>query len=179
MIRRPPRSTRTDTLLPYTTLFRSRHILEDSGFVALSRLTDKDLQSRKKSLGIVERYCTLAESAGDKLARDITFREGIQVCGKHAQIYTLGDAEDLPALCGSRINYERYSTDKTKFSVGFASTLGQLLPCNHIYNQYIFTGDAQATLKRMESKRLRLQTLSAYSREEHTSELKSIMSNSS
>src|SRR3546814_7612043 len=25
MIRRPPRSTRTDTLLPYTTLFRSHH----------------------------------------------------------------------------------------------------------------------------------------------------------
>src|SRR3546814_3675864 len=25
MIRRPPRSTRTDTLLPYTTLFRSSH----------------------------------------------------------------------------------------------------------------------------------------------------------
>src|SRR3546814_13218609 len=27
MIRRPPRSTRTDTLLPYTTLFRSKDIL--------------------------------------------------------------------------------------------------------------------------------------------------------
>src|SRR3546814_3079631 len=26
MIRRPPRSTRTDTLFPYTTLFRSTHI---------------------------------------------------------------------------------------------------------------------------------------------------------
>src|SRR3546814_18450178 len=26
MIRRPPRSTRTDTLLPYTTLFRSAHV---------------------------------------------------------------------------------------------------------------------------------------------------------
>src|SRR3546814_3324661 len=26
MIRRPPRSTRTDTLFPYTTLFRSRHM---------------------------------------------------------------------------------------------------------------------------------------------------------
>src|SRR3546814_2379656 len=25
MIRRPPKSTRTDTLFPYTTLFRSRH----------------------------------------------------------------------------------------------------------------------------------------------------------
>ena len=48
----------------------------------------------------------------------------------------------LPAFCGSRINYDKYSTDKTKFSVGFASPLGQLLPCNHIYNQYIFIDDA-------------------------------------
>src|SRR3546814_15051431 len=29
MIRRPPRSTRTDTLFPYTTLFRSRHGADD------------------------------------------------------------------------------------------------------------------------------------------------------
>src|SRR3546814_9125474 len=29
MIRRPPRSTRTDTLFPYTTLFRSRDRLQD------------------------------------------------------------------------------------------------------------------------------------------------------
>src|SRR3546814_14877265 len=28
MIRRPPRSTRTDTLFPYTTLFRSRRFLD-------------------------------------------------------------------------------------------------------------------------------------------------------
>src|SRR3546814_4483993 len=34
MIRRPPRSTRTDTLFPYTTLFRSRQATEsrDLGF---------------------------------------------------------------------------------------------------------------------------------------------------
>src|SRR3546814_14886088 len=30
MIRRPPRSTRTDTLFPYTTLFRSRHAKDDA-----------------------------------------------------------------------------------------------------------------------------------------------------
>src|SRR3546814_7467890 len=29
MIRRPPRSTRTDTLFPYTTLFRSGHLVLD------------------------------------------------------------------------------------------------------------------------------------------------------
>src|SRR3546814_6729236 len=33
MIRRPPRSTRTDTRFPYTTLFRSRH-LQRIGVVA-------------------------------------------------------------------------------------------------------------------------------------------------
>src|SRR3546814_7045006 len=30
MIRRPPRSTRTDTLFPYTTLFRSPHVIRKS-----------------------------------------------------------------------------------------------------------------------------------------------------
>src|SRR3546814_14801580 len=32
MIRRPPRSTRTDTLFPYTTLFRSRYITPRYGW---------------------------------------------------------------------------------------------------------------------------------------------------
>src|SRR3546814_5150220 len=32
MIRRPPRSTRTDTLVPYTTLFRSVRVAEFEGF---------------------------------------------------------------------------------------------------------------------------------------------------
>src|SRR3546814_3443965 len=31
MIRRPPRSTRTDTLFPYTTLFRSRRSVQADG----------------------------------------------------------------------------------------------------------------------------------------------------
>src|SRR3546814_10636269 len=31
MIRRPPRSTRTDTILPYTTLFRSYHGVAELG----------------------------------------------------------------------------------------------------------------------------------------------------
>src|SRR3546814_11275641 len=29
MVRRPPRSTRTDTLFPYTTLFRSAHLADE------------------------------------------------------------------------------------------------------------------------------------------------------
>src|SRR3546814_7598390 len=38
MIRRPPRSTRTDTLFPYTTLFRSRRLTQARGAEA-ARLT--------------------------------------------------------------------------------------------------------------------------------------------
>src|SRR3546814_3713403 len=37
MIRRPPRSTRTDTLFPYTTLFRSVGVLEDDLHLAPQR----------------------------------------------------------------------------------------------------------------------------------------------
>jgi conjugation system TraG family ATPase len=142
-----------------------RRILEDSGFVKLTRLGNDELRSHSRKIGIIECYCSLSEKEDSFVFKDIAFNDGLQVGDKHCQIYTLGDAADLPALCGSRINYDRYSTDKTKFSIGFASTLGQLLSCNHIYNQYIFIEDAQKTLQKLESKRLRLQSLSAYSRE--------------
>ena len=142
-----------------------RRILEDSGFVKLTRLRNDELRSQSRKIGIIERYCSLSEKEDSFVYQDIGFTDGLRVGDKHCQIYTLGDAADLPALCGSRINFDRYSTDKTKFSIGFASTLGQLLSCNHIYNQYIFIEDAQKTLQKLESKRLRLQSLSAYSRE--------------
>jgi len=142
-----------------------RRILEDSGFVKLIRLGNDELRSHSRKMGIIEQYCFLSEKQNSFVFKDISFDDGLQVGDKHCQIYTLGDAADLPALCGSRINYDRYSTDKTKFSIGFASTLGQLLSCNHIYNQYIFIEDFQKTLQKLESKRLRLQSLSAYSRE--------------
>src|SRR3546814_17731454 len=40
MIRRPPRSTRTDTLFPYTTLFRSNDVFQPSQFQTLRRNDD-------------------------------------------------------------------------------------------------------------------------------------------
>src|SRR3546814_6929534 len=40
MIRRPPRSTRTDTLFPYTTLFRSEDRVEAGPFGLLDELSD-------------------------------------------------------------------------------------------------------------------------------------------
>ncbi|OJW80288.1 MAG: conjugal transfer protein TraG [Bacteroidetes bacterium 46-16] len=142
-----------------------KRIMEDSGFVKLTRLKENELRSHSRKMGLIEQYCYLSEKNDEFLISDIVFDEGLQVGDKHCQLYTLGDAADLPALCGSRINYDKYSTDKTKFSIGFASTLGQLLSCSHIYNQYIFIEDGQKTIQKLESKRLRLQSLAAYSRE--------------
>ncbi|ABQ06559.1 Bacteroides conjugative transposon TraG-like protein [Flavobacterium johnsoniae UW101] len=142
-----------------------KRVLEDSGFVKLNRLKNEDLKSQSRKIGLIERYCFLSDKESEFIFNDISFKDGLRIGDKHCQLFTLGDAADLPGLCGSRINFDRYSTDKTKFSIGFASTLGQLLSCNHIYNQYIFIEDAQKTIQKLESKRLRLQSLSAYSRE--------------
>src|SRR3546814_7402940 len=63
MRRRPPRSTRTDTLFPYTTLFRSenrapaigrvRHLHQREGHRQPGRLDDA-AQHREIALGLVE-----------------------------------------------------------------------------------------------------------------------------
>jgi conjugation system TraG family ATPase len=132
-------------------------ILTDSGFITMNRLKDVALAD------LILQYLNL--SKGENTLRDIEFKEEWKIGENHCQLYTMADAEFVPPLCGSRINYDKYSSDKTKFSVGFASPIGQLLSCNHIYSQYVFIEDTQKTIKKLESKRLRLQSLSAYSRE--------------
>jgi conjugation system TraG family ATPase len=140
-------------------------ILQDSGFVKLKRLKDEELSGSPLYCGLIERYLNLHSSERNFLLQDINYKDNFRVGNKYCQLYTLRDAEDLPAHCGSRINYDKYSTDRTKFSISFASPLGQLLSCDHIFNQYIFIDDAQKTIQKLEGKRLRLQSLSAYSRE--------------
>src|SRR5476651_915401 len=115
--------------------------------------------------GILEQYCFLLNKDQSPVLKDIHIEDEIRIGDNHCQLYTLSDAEDLPALCGPMITYDKYSTDKTKFSTGFATPIGTLLRCNHLYNQYIFIEDSAQTLKKLEAKKLRLQSLSAYSRE--------------
>jgi conjugation system TraG family ATPase len=132
-------------------------ILSDSGFVSMKQIENNLLAD------FILRYLNLGNES--VVLRDIEFKPEWKIGENHCQLYTMADAEFVSALCGSRINYDKYSTDKTKFSVGFASPIGQLLSCNHIYNQYVFIEDVQKTLQKLECKKLRLQSLSAYSRE--------------
>src|SRR3546814_11961913 len=70
MIRRPPRSTRTDTLFPYTTLFRPVHIETSDGdrlavpidYIAAGHLTHGYAMTIHKSQGTT---CDVALVLGD------------------------------------------------------------------------------------------------------------------
>lgn len=140
-------------------------ILAEGGLLSLVQLSDDQLAGTKQQAGIIEQYLFLLGSDQRPMLKDIHLKEGIRVGDNHCQLFSLSDAEDLPTACGSRITYDKYSTDKTKFSIGFASPLGLLLDCNHLYNQFLLIGDAQKTIKQLEAKKLRLHSLSAYSRE--------------
>jgi len=133
--------------------------------LSVIRLTTDELASSGHQMGLVERYYSLADQPGELLTKEVELKPSLRVGHHYCQLYTLGDPDTLPSLCGSRITYDKYSTDRTKFPIAFASSIGLLLPCNHIYNQYLFIEDAQAAVKRLESKRLRLQSLASYSRE--------------
>ncbi|AYD47424.1 TraG family conjugative transposon ATPase [Arachidicoccus soli] len=142
-----------------------KRLLEDCGFLQLQQLKATDISSNPHSVGLLERYLNLETNPSNKIIHDISLREQIYIGKNQLQCFTLSDATGLPAFCGSRINYDKYCTDKTKFSIGFAAPLGLLLPCNHLYNQFIFIDDGAKTIKKLESKKLRLQSLAAYSRE--------------
>src|SRR3546814_7454338 len=74
MIRRPPRSTRTDTLFPYTTLFRSADIVEGHGHVpgedrlhligAAGEMHDPEGGTRCRLLDHQDGQMIIAEDAG-------------------------------------------------------------------------------------------------------------------
>lgn len=134
-------------------------ILSDSGFIKLHRLWDDELTS------LLEQHVFQLTPGETPMVKDVHLKDRLQVGDRYGQVFTLADAEDLPALCGSRIDYDKYSTDKTRFPVGFVAQLNLLLDCDHEFNQYIFIEDPQKTLKMLEAKKRRLQSLSAYSRE--------------
>src|SRR3546814_4946843 len=67
MIRRPPRSTRTDTLFPYTTLFRSAR---------------SPVAQERAAEGPGRTGCLYRSSPSDDLLRDGLFRAGLRAAGR-------------------------------------------------------------------------------------------------
>src|SRR3546814_15476360 len=78
MIRRPPRSTRTDTLFPYTTLFRSHDVYPEA-LVAVGMMSPDSILARtmsrvmKATFAAYDRVVLL----GEVMARLIAERRGV------------------------------------------------------------------------------------------------------
>ena len=138
-------------------------LLADSGLIGIRSLTTEELTSSAERAGLIEQYCYLLDGQQPVL-RDIDFTDGLRVGDRQAVLYTLADVGHLPVQCSPALPYEKYSSEQSKVYAGFLSPLGLLLPYNHIVNQYFVIGDGPATWKRLERKRLRMQSLSKYSR---------------
>ncbi len=111
-------------------------IMNDSGLVRLRRLsTDEIVGTEGKSAGLIERYFSLMPE-GDTTLQDI------ELSAKEMRI---GD-------------------NRSDCRLSFASPVGLLLSCNHIYNQYVIIDNSEETLQKFEKSARNMQSLSRYSR---------------
>lgn len=142
-----------------------RRILTDGGLIEMEQLTDEQIAGTNRAPGLLERYLYLNSPAEPAQLKEVAFRPEWKIGSNICLMYSMADVEDLPGSVGPKSHFDPYSTDRTRFSIGFATPVGLLLPTNHIYNQYMVIGDPGSTFKRLETKRRRLQSLSDYSRE--------------
>ena len=139
-------------------------IINDSGFVRLRRLSTDEIVGTDGKAGLIERYFSLMPE-GDATLQDIDLsaRE-MRIGDNRLCLHTLSDAEDLPGTVATDTRYEKLSTDRSDCRLSFASPVGLLLSCNHVYNQVIFLDDHDETLKRLEASARNMNSLAAYSR---------------
>src|SRR3546814_14252950 len=129
MIRRPPRSTRTDTLFPYTTLFRSRPrgragARGRTGGTARQRRQRRQGACRQCFRGRRDRYPFLAPSmnCGDEseLDRETEIVSDGEAGGGHAE-WHMDTGDDVVGLVSERseerrVGKECVSTCRSRWS---------------------------------------------------------------
>lgn len=140
-------------------------IMNDSGHVSLRRLEADEITGTEGRPGLVEKYFSLSLEDETAVLQDICLNPGgMRVGDKQLCVHTLSDTEDLPGRVSTDMRYERMSTDRSDCRLSFAAPVGLLLPCNHIYSQYVFIDDAQEILRTMEKTSRNMLSLSKYSR---------------
>ncbi|WP_455668461.1 TraG family conjugative transposon ATPase [Phocaeicola sp.] len=139
-------------------------IMNDSGFVRLRRLSTDEIIGTEEHAGVIEKYFSLSQE-NTACLQDITLSADEMRIGDNILcLHTLSDTEDLPASVATDTRYERLSTDRSDCRLSFASPVGLLLDCNHIYNQYVFIDNSEENLQKFEKSARNMQSLSRYSR---------------
>jgi len=139
-------------------------IVNDSGLVRLERLSTEEITGTEDGPGIIERYLTLSAD-GSVMLQDMQLNpDGMRIGDKRLCLHTFSDLDDLPGRVRTDGRYERLSTDRSDCRLSYASPVGIMLPCDHIYNQWIFIDDSSENLARFEKTAKNMQSLSRYSR---------------
>ena len=139
-------------------------ILNESGYLGLRQLTDEEITGTDTEAGIIEKYFSLSQTDTTTL-EDITLKaDEMKIGDNYLCLHTLSDVEDLPGEVATDSRYEKLSTDRSDCRLSFAAPIGLLLPCNHIYNQYVFIDDSAANLQKFEKMAKNMHSLSRYSR---------------
>lgn len=146
-----------------STIAQVQHLLSSEG-LELFPLDEQDLLGTEQSRGLVESYLLPANFGNYPSIQDIELKPDWRIGDNFFGMVSLTSLDQLPVNLESSRIFEPYSTDQAKFYLGFASPLGQLLDCNHIYSQVIQIQDKEQFFSSLESKRLRMQALSKYSR---------------
>ena len=142
-------------------------IMNDSGFIILKRLNASDI-SRKG--GLLERYFTLGGKRGTPL-KDIAFgADEVKIGDNILCLHTLSGTDYLPSRVSSDSRYEKLSTEKSACNLSYASPVGILLSCNHLYNQFIFIEDSDENLHKLERSARNMHSLGRYSRSNQINE---------
>lgn len=139
-------------------------IMNDSGFVSLTRITSDEITGTGEMPGLIEKYFSLSLDDTTCLEDLELGADGLRVGNKHVCLHTLSDAEDLPGRIGTDMRHEKLSTDRSDCRLSFASPVGLMLSCDHIYNQYLFIEDSAENLRKFEKSARNMQSLSRYSR---------------
>ncbi|EKU88753.1 TraG family conjugative transposon ATPase [Bacteroides oleiciplenus] len=139
-------------------------ILNDSGFIRLRRLPTDEIIGTEECAGIIEKYFSLSQEHTACL-QDLAFSaDEMRIGDNMLCLHTLSDTEDLPVSVATDTRYERLSTDRSDCRLSFASPVGLLLDCNHVYNQYLFIDNSDENLQKFEKSARNMQSLSRYSR---------------
>jgi len=142
-------------------------IVNDSGFVKLLRLSDGEIigtNGTSGQAGLIEKYFSLSLENTTCLQDIALGADEMRIGDNILCLHTLSDTEDLPGKVSTDNRFEKLSTDRSDCRLSFAAPVGVLLPCNHIYNQYIFIEDSAENLKKFEKQARNMHSLSRYSR---------------
>ncbi|WP_418122941.1 TraG family conjugative transposon ATPase [Chryseobacterium sp. PTM-20240506] len=139
-------------------------IMNDSGYIHLERMNEDEISGTSKSSGLLEQYLTLSREANPSLQDIKLGSEEMRIGNNRISMHTLSDTEDLPGTVSSHSRYEKLSTDRSDCQLSFASPVGLLLSCNHIYNQYLFIDNSDENLRQFEKSARNMHSLARYSR---------------